>query len=603
MNRKMEKPIFIRDLDSSRQGSTLVVGIDKKGNIIRFNETLEQLTGSAKKDVINSPFESYFSRQIPKEELEKLVREARYNPGSIDLDTSFQTVKGENVVVSWTGFPIKNEQNGRISQLNLVGTPQHQHMSTKQSKQPKKTKKESSSQNEHSKNKDKKTSLSKKNNEVNQQTSTVQTNENTKKNTSSNKKHKLSKSFSKNNSSNPSKEQKKKTGKKSKKKTSKKSQSKKRKKQKESSKKQKSKKTSKKKKIRIKRRSKKDKKKKSTKKNEKSQQSNDESSIKVSIKNYLPNILSSSKKSQKKEKDKQPNISKSSLFSKKTSSSPFHSDKKAHVVNNSKKNSKKIIKDLKKENKKLKKQNKSLENKLHNAEIKKDKLKDFLNSKFRFIRDSVGIKKKREEFQQMMKKLNEREQKLEKIETEMIVEKKEFKQKIQEFITWREKLEKLESEIEKRREFLSEQENFLNKQYDKVLSHELTQPATYNEQIEPQEESEDTCILEKDDLFNSLTVEAAVLQRGRIKKANKLFADMLGYSEDELVGKHLVDFVGPNGLSGVEQHYMNRLKGVDDSKYQTVFLSKAEDEIPVKVHVKTGDFQGERAEIATFNEV
>jgi hypothetical protein len=48
---------------------------------------------------------------------------------------------------------------------------------------------------------------------------------------------------------------------------------------------------------------------------------------------------------------------------------------------------------------------------------------------------------------------------------------------------------------------------------------------------------------------------------------------------------------------------MNRLKGVDDSKYQTVFLSKAEDEIPVKVHVKTGDFQGERAEIATFNEV
>ena len=78
---------------------------------------------------------------------------------------------------------------------------------------------------------------------------------------------------------------------------------------------------------------------------------------------------------------------------------------------------------------------------------------------------------------------------------------------------------------------------------------------------------------------------------------------MLGYSEKELVGKHLVDFVGPTGLSGVEQHYMNRLKGVDDASYSTVFLSKDENEIPVNVHVKNGDFHGERAEIATFNEL
>ncbi|MDG6219678.1 MAG: PAS domain S-box protein, partial [Candidatus Thermoplasmatota archaeon] len=280
--------------------------------------------------------------------------------------------------------------------------------------------------------------------------------------------------------------------------------------------------------------------------------------------------------------------------------------KKSNKSSKHKQSLQKMIGDLQKENSNLQKQIQSLQKDLQDAELKKNELKEFFNRKFRFIRDSIGIKKKRKEFQMMMEQLNERKQKLETLETDMILEKKEFKQKIEEFVIWREKLEQLEQEIEKRRQFLSEQEAFLNEQYDKVLSHELMQPASYSQTSENAGEKhspEDPGILEKDDLFNALTVEAAVLQRGRIKKANKLFAQMIGYSEDELVGKHLVDFVCPNGLAGVEQHYMNRLKGVDDSTYKTVFLSKNEDEIPVKVHVKTSDFQGERAEIVTFNEV
>jgi PAS domain S-box-containing protein len=122
-------------------------------------------------------------------------------------------------------------------------------------------------------------------------------------------------------------------------------------------------------------------------------------------------------------------------------------------------------------------------------------------------------------------------------------------------------------------------------------------------QYKEQDEEEPVGVVEEDDLFESLTVEAVVLQRGRIKKVNSLFQQLVGYSEKDIIGKHLVDFVGPSGLAGVEQHYVNRLKGVDDISYDTVFLTDQEREIPVHVKVKTGEFQGQRAEIATFREL
>ena len=591
----MERPIFIRNKDPLREGSTLVVGINKKGNITRFNETLEQLTGSSKKDVLDESFSSYFSKQIPNEELQKLINEARFNPDGVDVDTSFQTVQGENMMISWTGFPIKNDTDGRVSQLNLVGTLQKQSVSAKN----KKSQKKKTSDSTKKKSKSKKSSTNKKPSKKPDQTKSKPEQKAASKTESSGKNVKETDKEQKDSKAKKSKKQSKEKNKKTAK--TKKTKSKEKKK---SSKK-------KKKKIRIKRNSKKVK---SKTKKERFTESpgtieNSDTNIieKLSKRFSLPRIQKTIIKKKKEKKKPSKTLPKISLPLKKSEKTTnTSSSKKETSDKQTKKSLQKTIKKLEKENKRLQQENEKLDKNLHDAELKKQELKEFFNNKFRFIRDSVGIKKKREEFKNMMQQLSDRKQKLEKLETDMVLEKKEFKQKIEEFITWREKLEKLEQEIEKRRQFLSEQETFLNEQYDKVLSHELTQPATYTQQPKPEEPAdldEKPGILEKDDLFNSLTVEAAVLQRGRIKKANKRFAEMLGYNAEELEGKHLVDFVGPNGLTGVEQHYMNRLKGVDDASYQTVFLSKSEDEIPVKVHVKTGDFQGERAEIATFNEV
>ena len=621
MNQKMERPVFIHDLDPLTQGSTLVVGINTKGKISRFNETLEQLTGTSKKDALDVPFASYFSKQIPQDELEKLLRQAKYNPESVDIETSFQTVTGENVVVNWIGFTIKDENDGRVSQLNLVGTPLKTFSSAS-------SRSESSTR---SSSLEKQGSSKKPSTEEKKSVASTKT----KKEDDQGKKPTQTQSEPipvnvediKKDNSTPSK-----------KKTSTEKQSKKpsttkqisshdeeltvKEKIDENNLKKNVKKPLTKKRIRIKRRSSisrtkipKDKhiQKELTHVTEKTDSlSTDSLSAEERNELYEPHFLqrwfptpSFKKKTISREYSRY--FPKISLFSKTQKQS-----QSAQGKNESNESSEheltlqKMIGDLQKENSNLQKQIQSLEKDIQDAELKKNELKEFFNRKFRFIRDSISIKKKREEFQLMMEQLNERKQKLETLETEMILEKKEFKQKIEEFVTWREKLESLEQEIEKRREFLSEQEAFLNEQYDKVLSHELMQPASYtqsHDNIEEKQSSDDPGILEKDDLFNALTVEAAVLQRGRIKKANKLFAQMLGYPEDEIVGKHLVDFVGPNGLAGVEQHYMNRLKGVDDSSYKTVFLSKDDHEVTVKVHVKTSDFQGERAEIVTFNEV
>lgn len=617
MKEKVERSILIRDDDPILQGSTLVVGIDKKGHIIRFNDALEHLTGSSKNDVLDIPFASYFSRQIPQEELQKLIQQARHTPDEVDVDTSFQTVHGDNVVVSWSGFAVKNDEDGQVSQLNLVGTPHKSQeknslLLSAQSKKSKTTKKLSQT---------KKTgSTNKPNSKINKsKTSKTDKPSDLKTTETSNAENESSPKKTSNQSTKKSSTKRKMSIRKKPKKTkntSKKPSSKNNtiSKKKDSTKKPEKKKRS----IKIKRRSKplKSKIKKDEEDNIQEQvvakkiqddeiTENGEKREKHSFKKLIPKPILPSRKSKKEFKEVTSPPLKSGLFSKIKKST---SQQKTDEMNKAfEKRVKKLTTQLKKENDQLKKQNTLLEKKLKDAELKREEFKSFFNDRLRFIRDSVGIAKKREEFKQMMHQLTDRKQKLEQLETDMVLEKKEFKQKIEEFVTWREKLETLEQEIEKRRQFLSEQERFLNEQYDKVLSHELSQPASYIKKVEEEHDSEepeyDSGLIEKEDLFNSLTVEAAVLQRGRIKKINTLFAEMLGFSEKDLIGKHLVDFVTPLGLEGVEHHYMNRLKGVDDSSYQTVFLSKTKDEIPVKVNIKNTDFHGERAEIVTFNEI
>jgi len=608
MRSKRERSDILNNIDPNVLGSCLVVRIDKRGNINKCNEPFTKMIGKQNIDVLNTPFSMCLSRK-PKiiDSWTDILLKMKYNEDVSDLELPIKTESGDDVVVSWTNFPIKNVENGDLSVLNLVGTPIS---TTSKGKIDKKEKKQTN-----------KTEGEKKNNKK------------TKKQEATKEKVEITTSKSQNQSKKIN----------IKKKTIKLSKKKDKSKRKEKDKNIKQKKT-------IKLSKKKDKSKRKEKnsnetsiiefqevdtklnndqinlKQSRSQSIEDSTLINLkeqydalqnsdllknnennnSFRNKIKNRISqkSSYISENEEKKRQSK-EKQSNNDKKHQSKKLISNRSIFDKNNEEKELHFQIKNLKKHNEKLEQRNKKFEEKIQSLNFKRKEIKTFFNKNLCFVRDCINVENKRKEFRYMMDQMNQRKQKLEHLETDMILEKKEFKKKIKEFFTWREKLESLEQEIEKRRKYLEEHEAFLNLNFDKVLQYELNQPASYVTEITQESEleaEESPGIVEEDNLFEFLTVEAVVLQRGRIKKINSLFQKMIGFDEKDLIGKHLVDFVGPSGLAGVEQHYVNRLKGVDDLSYDTVFLTRNENEIPVHVKVKTGEFQGQRAEIATFIE-
>lgn len=479
---------ILDELHPRPKGSCLILGIDKRGNITRFNESLEQITGRSSDEVIDTPFSTFFSKHphLIDRWMDVLIHSKEDKPIQ-DLELPLKTIAGNDITVSWTSFPVKTEDTSKVSRLNLVGTPVRQTI-------------------------DQKTNSTKKITNI----SDSKTNSNTSKNTIKNK------------SPGP---------------------------------------TDNKEMLNF---------------------------IEVTDSNPVRSVTKITSETKKRKL--------------KFTTNPKNKRAKSNLLGKKDSDYKKIknkVKKLEKEHSYLQKKNDLLEKKLHSAEIKKADIKSFFDYQLKFLKDCTGVTKKRQEFNEMIIKMNKRKQNLDHLETDLNLQKKEFKHKIDEFSNWREKLEDIEQEIEKRRQYLIEQETYINEKYDKVLEYELTQNAECTEGIEPDthsETNEQIGIIEEADLFDSLTVEAAVLQRGRFKKVNSLFSKMLGYEEKELVGKHLVDFVGPTGFIGVEQHYVNKLKGEDDTSFDTVILTKNEEEIPVHVEVKPGEFQGQRSEIVTFKE-
>jgi len=575
MKNEEERLRLLDELFPMKQESCLVFGINREGIITRFNDDFELLIGKSKEEVINKPISTFFADdpQLLDRWMD-VIAQARANKPINDVELPLQTKSGDDIVVSWTNFPI-NEQDGTpVSVLNLVGTPIVTTSSSyKSSSKDKGNKNNKSTSNEKEKSANKKQKEQKINQEKQKKSdkTTIEGDTENNQNQSEIKKKKKKLKISKK----PKQPKKSKEDKK------------------ESSPKKP---TEKKKLFSKKRKDTSESLKKEYEESEKQKKEEEQEQEKIKS-DAPPSIDKKSLRKNKKElkKAKKQERKKSILQKKKDTSSA-----KTEPTDLSK-----LIKELERENERLQKENSKLEQKLEHDGITLNNVQKVISEQLKFLLNSIGISKRREEFNQMMNQMQDRKLKLEHLETDMILEKKEFKQKIEEFFEWREKLEQLEQEIEKRRQYLNEQETFLNEQYDKVLNYELETPASYVTEVsEPQtdEMDEHAGVVEEEDLFESLAATAAVLQRGRIKKVNKLFLDLLGYTEKDLIGKHLVDFVSPLGLSGIEQHYVNRLKGVDDLSYTTVFLTKNQDEIAVKVSVKTGEFLGQRAEIATFHE-
>ncbi len=91
---------------------------------------------------------------------------------------------------------------------------------------------------------------------------------------------------------------------------------------------------------------------------------------------------------------------------------------------------------------------------------------------------------------------------------------------------------------------------------------------------------------------------------GRHVFANRQFADMLGYTVDELLGTTIDDLVHPDQRDFVKKRYERRLKGKSEpDQYELVFVSKHGESIPTEITVSTSVWQGQPAAIVIVRDI
>jgi len=255
---------------------------------------------------------------------------------------------------------------------------------------------------------------------------------------------------------------------------------------------------------------------------------------------------------------------------------------------------------LLKSNEDLKRKNQKLEKNitaLKSRRGKKDAPVSYSGKLVYSLADVVGGKKRRQEFERMMNELDVREKKINKLESQLLKDKKKVNEMRDEFSEWREKLEILESEIQKRNMDLEDRAKLLDSTIDLgksigVVSTDLSK--------ELSSVKIDTKEVNSEDLLNNISFCAAVIQRGILKQVNGSFANLIGYNAEDIVEKSFFDFIAPEGLLGLEKYYLDRLKGGKVNSYDTVFLNSDDQTVRMKVRIKSTVFNGDKVEVAVF---
>ena len=110
MRSERERSEIINEIGSRNQGSYLVLGIDTKGTITRVNSALEELTGKPKDAFIDIPFSTFLARHSSvSERWMDFFVDAKDDKPVNSVELPMLTARGEDVLVSWTSFPIKND--------------------------------------------------------------------------------------------------------------------------------------------------------------------------------------------------------------------------------------------------------------------------------------------------------------------------------------------------------------------------------------------------------------------------------------------------------------------------------------------------------------
>jgi PAS domain S-box-containing protein len=215
------------------------------------------------------------------------------------------------------------------------------------------------------------------------------------------------------------------------------------------------------------------------------------------------------------------------------------------------------------------------------------------DEKHTFFSDPFGFKRQSKDLTLKKQQVELRLKELESFEAQLMKEQGIFNARVEEFSRWRDKLMLLESAIETRRQELMKQEDF-------VLEQSTLSPTTKETHVpEPvsQKSTEPAALHYDDETLDKIPESAAIIQRGILKQINSPFLELLGYTTDDIVEKSFFDFVALEGLADIEKYYLDRLKGDSVSVYKTVFSTKDDKKIPVKVNIRQTIYNGEKAEI------
>ncbi|MBN2066564.1 MAG: PAS domain-containing protein [Candidatus Thermoplasmatota archaeon] len=169
------------------------------------------------------------------------------------------------------------------------------------------------------------------------------------------------------------------------------------------------------------------------------------------------------------------------------------------------------------------------------------------------------------------------------------------KARLQELDKKMKKLERLEDEIEHRRKHLVEQEKHFRTHAVVSHAHHLSvgeKKSSSAPAIQPEKRAQ-----QNTSLLDEIHQCAAVIQRGFLKQMNDDFTQLLGYPARDLIGKNILDFIGPDGLAGFGKYYLNQLRGINRRSYDVVFVTKNNTEIPATIAIKPTLFKGEKADI------
>jgi len=272
--------------------------------------------------------------------------------------------------------------------------------------------------------------------------------------------------------------------------------------------------------------------------------------------------------------------------------------------------------ELEKKNKKLGKNLSILKTRLDNEKTKqqkRDKTYDSMvkktailfNGGTHFLFDCIGGSRKKEEFERMLYELDERKSLLDDLESQIVDDRRNLADGRNEFCKWREKLELLEDEIERRRVEVVEQEKMLNERVTSPLARGIHNESAseVDGEISSDVSGSDIETIDHHNVLDKTAQCAAIIQRGILKQVNNSFAELIGFETDELMDKSLFDFIAPEGLAGLENYYLNRLKGHDNYTYGTVFSTKDNGKMSVEVSIKPTTYDGKKAEIAIIKEL